>query len=182
MTGPPDDLALDSTLSIPPPRVTVPYVAGYLRHETSIAIDACGYNAQPYPIDGGDPYSYARWFAAMWNNGGDLVVIEHDMVPEPIHVRRLIECEAEWCSHYYHVGQSVYTTGLGFCKFSHNLQCRLPLIGQYAMTSPRTRGGLVPWQGLNESIDRALVRRGVTQHVHDGNIPHLHYPEPADAR
>jgi hypothetical protein len=181
VTGPPETAVPEASAHFFPPRVLVPYVAGYLRQETQDAMATCGQRVEWYPIDAGDPFSYARWLQTMWNTGGDLIITEHDMVPTAVHVRRLLACEAEWCGHPYHVGEGRYATGLGFCKFSHNLMRRRPLAAQHAAQSPRTGGGLMPWQGLNESIERALTRAGEKMHVHEGAIPHLHYPEPQHA-
>lgn len=182
MTGPPDNLALPTSITVPPARVVVPYVAGYLRAQTSDAVATCGVKVEMHPLEASDPYNYAKWLQSVWNTGGDLIVVEHDMVPTAADVRGLVRCEAEWCAHFYHVGMSRYVTGLGFCKFGHNLQRRLPLAAVHAASDPRTGRGLVPWQGLNEAIERTLVRRKVTQHVHEGYIPHLHYPEVTGAQ
>jgi len=163
------------------PVVVVPFVEGMLRPETETALNVWGGCHGLWPLDRRDPYAYATLMAQLWNHGSDLIVIEQDMVPTPQQISSLIACPEQWCSHFYHVGAAVYTTGLGFCKFSAGLQSELPLAAMHASTHPRKGGGLMPWQGVNEAIERAICRRHIAQHVHDGNIVHLHYPEPEHA-
>ena len=182
MTGPPGQIMNEGTAHFFPPRVAVPYTSGKLRAETADAVASFDVRVQLLKLSERDPYAYGNWLAANWNTGGDLIVVEHDMVPTWMQARRMLTCEADWCGHPYHVGEGRYTTGLGFCKFSHNLQRRRPLAGERAARSTSTRGGLVPWQGLNESIERVLTRWGERMHVHEGAIEHLHYPEVPDAR
>lgn len=163
------------------PLVAVPYIAGMLRWETEEAVSSWGGRYALYPLERSDPYSYATLLESLWARGFDLVIVEHDIVPAPGMIKGLLDCEALWCSHYYHVGSAVYTTGLGLCKFSRTLQEQLPGAAQLAAAHPKTGGGRMDWTGLNESIERVLTRRAVVQHVHEGYPAHLHYPEPHHA-
>jgi hypothetical protein len=165
----------------PDPIVVVPYVKDMLRGETADAVAAWGGRWCMYPLDPADPYAYGQLLAGLWGRGGDLIIVEQDIVPAPGMIRDLLHCNGLWCSHWYHVGNGVYTTGLGLCKFSASLQQQLPEAGRYATVHPATGGGPVPWQGLDASIERVLSRRAVVQHIHEGKPTHLHYPESENA-
>ncbi len=176
MTGPPRPTPPYPMYHPGDPLVMVPYTMDKLRTETVEALRLWGGPYTLWPLQAADPYAYAKFLAGAWNLGSDLMVIEHDMLPAATDIRELLACGELWCSVRYHVGNDQYVTGLGFCKFSAKLQRDLPLAAQHAAVHPAKAAGLMPWQGLNEAIERAISRRGVLIHVHPGVIEHLHYP------
>lgn len=163
------------------PLVVVPYVPEWLRNETIDALSASGVDHHFCALEAGDPYAYARNFERWWMTAGDLMVIEHDMVPAPGQIAEMLSCPEHWCSANYHVGDGRTTTGLGICKISWQVKVRWPYGGMNISHDPRDTRRYVDWIGLNESVDRHLSRLGYRQHIHFPNPVHLHYDEAPDA-
>lgn len=161
--------------------VSVPYVEGMLRGETLAALDAWGGPYTTWRLNPLNGYDYAMRFLSWWITPGDFMVIEQDMVPRPGLIAEIAACPDTWCSARYHAGGGRYITGLGMAKFTDALKRAHPWAGQNIVTDPRGNGLLVDWTSLNEAVERHLTRLGVTCHIHDTVVEHLHYPVDADA-
>lgn len=164
------------------PLILVPHVPGMLREPT---VQAAENSRQRYllaTLDPADDGAYASLLIKHWDGYADLIVMEQDMVVTQEQIGGLIGCDQWWCGHRYHVGEGRYTTGLGLCRFSREVQQRYPLAAVHAARNPRTGGGVTHWSGLNERIEQVLTRWLVDFHLHPGDVGHLHYPEPDHAR
>lgn len=165
----------------PDPLVVIPYVHGWLREETTEAVHAWGGSWCTRPIEDGDPYGYAKAFEQWWGYPGDLVIVEHDIVPADGQIAEMLQCPEEWCSAAYSVGEGRTTTGLGLTKISARAKAYAPYGGENCARDPRDHARYVDWTSLNESVERHLSRLGFVQHIHTPNPVHLHYPEADNA-
>lgn len=160
----------------PTAHIVVPYTLQGMRLETQDAVMSWGGPYTFHILAAGDPYAYARAFMDWWETHLDLVVVEHDIVPAPGMIEGLLTCPEPWCGHAYHVGQGRYTTGLGLCKISRSVMDTHPGLGMLAMRDHRGRVARIEWPGVNEALDRQMIRYGYRMHVHDPVVEHLHYP------
>lgn len=158
------------------PLIAVPYVDGMLRTETVDAIVAAVGPFTPWRLEPGDPYAYARALIEWWGQGRTLIVIEQDIVPADGMIRTLAECPQDWCTQAYHVGEGRFTTGLGFCKISRRITAAWPDAANQAMRDAAGRDAHTDWRGVNEAIERKIMRHGYWAHEHPGRAEHLHYP------
>jgi len=108
--------------------VIVPYVAEKLRPETKAWAEAN--HAQLIEIDVGDEIGYWRLLAEQWLAPGDLIIVEHDMLPAAGVTVEMEDCRRPWCSSPYPIGAGVathiLTRGLGVVKFAARLKDRHP--------------------------------------------------------
>jgi len=160
----------------PAAQVIVPYTLDKLRIETQDAVMAWGGDYTFQLLAKNDDYAYARALMGWWETHQDLVVIEHDIVPDPGMIRGLLECPGLWCGHPYHVGDGRYTYGLGLCKISRDVMDYRPGLATLAMRDHRGLVAHVPWASVNEAFERQMARSGYTMHHHPDPVTHLHYP------
>lgn len=155
----------------------VPYVHGMLRDETMAAVQHSGAPFFTFALEQNDPYQYAELFRQVWDWHVDTVWIEQDMVPTVVQIKDLLYCNRDWCTIKYHQGGGMYTTGIGFAKISKQIKDIWPVAGANIAADPRGKDRAVKWPSLNEAVENHLGRLGVELHVHEGQVPHLHYPE-----
>lgn len=78
--------------------VVVPYTPDKLRPET--ARWAADNNARMRDVSG-DPEAYLAALCDWWSEPGDLLVVEHDMLPASGVVEEMLDCPELWCSSPY---------------------------------------------------------------------------------
>lgn len=173
--------------------IVVPYTPEKLRPET--AQWAASNNARLRDVSAA-PEAYYDALCEWWGEAGDLLIVEHDMLPADGVVDEMVACSQLWCSSPYqlaHVSSALYSTldgvtserfsqkvfdhcaagnkaydtdGLGCTKFSADLKTQWPTL----VVESGTVSGWAPhvWW-LNDVRITQLLRRG-------GMTPHLHAP------
>lgn len=122
-----------------------------------------------------DPDSEAYWrlLADEWTRPGDLLLIEHDMLPAPGVTESMTTCPRPWCTSPYRIAHSWLTEGLGCVKLAARLKTRHPdlmtRLGQI------TGDGLPPkdWHRLDTRLAALLRGHGYAPHPHRRSV-HLH--------
>jgi hypothetical protein len=173
---------LDDVKALPlRPTILVPYVDGMIRPETTEAVTR--YNATQvfYPLDPAEDGAYGRVLDQFWDIGGDLLVIEQDMVPTHYQIASILACPEPWCTTPYHYGDGRYIASLGFAKFSHDLRQAHPAAAILASRDNKGVAYRAHWKSISENLARQLTRWHVPQHQHEGHVTHLHFPEADDA-
>ncbi|MES2156028.1 MAG: hypothetical protein V4510_12920 [bacterium] len=59
-----------------------------------------GVAAEWHPVGdyvSGDPFEYSRLFRALWSEGYDFIIVEHDVLPWQGFYQVLTECTSPWC-------------------------------------------------------------------------------------
>lgn len=154
--------------------VAVPFIPGMLCHETVAALGAWTGTYVTFPLDPDDDGDYARTFAAWTRTRMDLLVIEQDMVPTPGQIDEVLRCPEPWCQIRYDYPRTEPIASLGFCKIAGTVFSEHENFGDLASRDKRTKGGLVHWRSLAESVTAQLVRYGYSPHIHSGRVTHLH--------
>lgn len=151
----------------------VPYVDGRLKVET--AKWAFANQGRPVPLSDRDD-SYYEALVGWWEQPGDLVIVEQDVVPAEGVVDEMLSCEFEWCSSpiWIDQGHLLYGWGLGCVKFSQDLRFRHSDLavkagqpGPFDPEPPRA------WWTLDVRLGALLARRGYLPHGHAESV-HLH--------
>ena len=119
-------------------------------------------------VEGAGGYDDA--LRSIWSRD-DLLVIEQDIVPSFGQVQALERCTEAWCACKYEIRYSddhtpsyEVTHGLGFTRFSLELQRRFPASFWYHTGNWR-------WQNLDCRITGLMVQSGLAPHVH-GDVKH----------
>lgn len=156
------------------PMILVPYVEAMLHAETVDSVRAAGYPYALWPIDRQDPYAYGALLADQWNRGGDLVVVEQDIVVPGGAIDALLKCEHLWCSHLYDCNNEVPSYGLGLCRFTAYVQQRYPSLAEQAARSYLGKARRMRYEALNERIITLMNHWGYRIHLHEPQAEHLH--------
>lgn len=140
----------------------------------------------------GQPTFYPETVADLWNKGDDLLIVEGDIVPTPLHMQRMAECKAAWCTAWYELGtkRTKMPVGYGFTKFSAALQAEF---GDYPVLGHSKSGcgickavdnmdcSMCGWSCCHQHQDTAmwheLINRSGNPYIlpHDhGKVDHLH--------
>jgi hypothetical protein len=156
--------------------VLVPFVPGMLRPQTKAAVIRQFRSAIFVPTPREDDESYARVLIDASRLGGDLVVVEHDIVPPAGAIRGLFSCPHPWCYHLVELQGRLTPATLGLAKFAAGLTLRWP-----GWMAEALQGAGDPSSGrLPLSCDVAIARwmdhQGVPAHVHEPPPLHLHWP------
>ena len=150
--------------------VVVPAVPGML-HETTRewagAHDAAVYDLEP------DAEAYWRLLAREWAEPGDLVIVEHDMLPADGVTEAMAACPRPWCSSPYRIEHSWLVDGLGCVKLAGRLKQQHPdlmiRLGELADDGAPPRD----WHRLDTRVSRLLRDLGYRPHAHRRS-QHLH--------
>lgn len=155
--------------------VVVPAVEGFLKEETRAW--AAGHRAEVIWLRPGDTASYWHLLRERWTEPGDLLVVEHDMIPAPGVTDDMEACRRPWCSSPYQIaGGTWLPDGLGCVKLAGRLKERHPdLMDRLGETGG---DGLPPkdWRRLDVRLSQLLRSLGYRPHLHRRSL-HLHdYP------
>jgi len=122
----------------------------------------------------GSPTAYYELLAAHWREPGDLLIVEHDMLPADGCVDEMLKCRWGWCTATYTIANGQQCTdGLGVAKFSATLkQLRPQLMDEVGAIAD---DGLPAkdWHRLDTRISRILRGAYHQPHVH-APAEHLH--------
>lgn len=152
--------------------VLLPYTPDRLEQRTSEWAYERG-DVLAVNVSGADD-AYYRLLVAQWREPGDLLVVEHDMLPADGSVDEMLACRWGWCTAPYNIanGQQI-TDGLGVAKFSATLKALRPqLMDEVGALAD---DGLPPrdWRRLDTRISRILRAAGHQPHLHAPAL-HLH--------
>lgn len=158
-------------------RIVIPYVPGMLREPTRAWGERNG--AQFVELLPNEPSAYYWALAVLWdgchNSNDDLMIVEHDIVPNESTLRGFLHCKRPWCLCPYSIGGDVASTApmLGCVRFSARLIRRhwgaLVEVGNIADDGLPAKD----WRRLDGRIARVLQARGCRPHRH-GEVVHLH--------
>lgn len=145
------------------PQVVVPFVPGML-HEEAAQL------GRPVDVSRSE-WDYWELLRQLWEGGRTFVVVEQDMAPTDEQVQALFDCPEPWCAHdyagRYGMGLTINPVPtLGAVKFGAELIAAQPdLLDDIGQTT---------WSQLDIDLGRALLDRGVSFHVHEPSVTHLH--------
>lgn len=120
-----------------------------------------------------DPEAYWRLLAAEWNRPGDLLLVEHDVVPAHGVTHAMAACRRPWCTSPYRIAHSYLTEGLGCVRLADRLKHRHP--GLMDRLGEAAGDGLPAkdWHRLDVRLARLLRDIGYRPHAHRRAV-HLH--------
>lgn len=152
--------------------VLLPYTPGRLEQRTSEWAHIRG-DVEAVDVSGSDD-AYYKLLAAQWREPGDLLVVEHDMLPADGCVEEMLACRWPWCTAPYTIANGTQITeGLGVAKFSGTLKMLRPRfmdeVGAIADDGLPARD----WRRLDTRISRVLRSGGHRPHLHTPAV-HLH--------
>jgi len=120
-----------------------------------------------------DVEAYWRLLAAEWDRPGDLILIEHDMLPADGVTAAMGACARPWCTSPYRIEHTWLQDGLGCVKLAGRLKTRHPgLMGRLGDVD----GDGSPakdWHRLDTRLSQLLRTLGYRPHVHKRSL-HLH--------
>lgn len=120
-----------------------------------------------------DAESYWRLLAEQWRQPGDMLLIEHDIVPADGVTDAMQACPRPWCTSPYRIAHSWLAEGLGCIKLAVRLKRRHPDLMH--RLGEITGDGLPPkdWHRLDVRLARLLRDLGYAPHTHRRS-EHLH--------
>lgn len=154
--------------------ILVPYTPAVLHEQTKAW--AGGSGALMVDVSGGDSTYWTAlnvaWQGTPWHEA--LAVVEHDMLPAPGVVDRMLACRRPWCSSPYEIANhQMITDGLGVVKYSARLRSRhrelLETVGEICDDGLPAKN----WRRLDTRISRTLRALGYRPHLH-ARSTHLH--------
>ena len=150
-------------------RLTARVVVPYTRLEPGVRKALSG--ERPRYVDVSDhEWAYWRLLYDLWKRAEDVVLVEHDVIPQPGAVRALLGCPRDWCAVPYQQGKHV-GTGFGCTKLTGAMMARNP--DAVSRIPPQHRS----WRALDSVVLGTLRRNGEEEHVHALLAAHLHYDE-----
>lgn len=144
--------------------IVVPYARGYLNPATALWADTVDHQVTFYELPATDGYAYADLLRRLWRERGDLVVVEHDVIPPADAIAHLVACRQPWCTHPHWVSTKYVDDSLGLARFSSELRRAAPDLADRALARADhrvyTRLGLthVPAGASPATLDRDGVR------------------------
>ena len=111
---------------------------------------------------GHDDFAYGRALARLWSRGGELIVVEHDIVPWPGAISAISGCDAPWCAYQFPPNPQQLEWALGCLRVSERIVRAHP-------DAPQVWEG-EPWYRLDAKVIQALVAAS------GRGDPHLHEP------
>lgn len=118
--------------------------------------------------------AYFNLLATCWAEPGDLLVVEHDMLPTVGVVDEMLACRWPWCASPYEVAnRQRITDGLGCTKFSATLKQLHPSLMQAVGEICDDGLPAKNWRRLDTRVARMLRARGLMPHLHTDSL-HLH--------
>lgn len=146
-------------------------VPGFLRDETRAWADL---HAADITWLSRDNEAYFRFLADEWCTvPGDLMLVEHDIVPAPGVTAQMESCPRPWCTSPFKIAHSWLPDGLGCVKLAARLKERHPdLMDRLGEMSG---DGLPPrdWHRLDTRLASLLRGLGYRPHAHRRSL-HLH--------
>jgi hypothetical protein len=155
-------------------RVIVPFTT--LEPGVVEAIEQSGYVPELCDVSG-DVEAYWRLLCAVWAQGKDFAVVEHDVVVDRTTLADLERCARDWCAARYHYLGGSYA-GLGCVVFKAPLLTKYPTVlldaarHDYGPLHPRTVGQ--HWCTLDHAVTTELTSHGLQRHLGShGSVQHL---------
>lgn len=143
---------------------------GMLRTETRAWAEAHGARIA---IHEADDEAYWRLLRELWAEPGDLILIEHDIVPADGVTETMGACPRPWCSSPYRIAHTWLAEGLGCTRFASRLKDRHPdlmdRLGEIGGDGMPPRD----WHRLDTRLARLLLDLGYRPHPHRRSA-HLH--------
>jgi hypothetical protein len=121
-------------------------------------------NADETPdLDGYNP-TYSELLADLWEQGEDVMMLEHDVVPHEDSLAEIAGCPEPWCGY-------AYPDGGGFRKNASNLGCTKLSAGLIAATVDfgTAERGERDWRNCDSRMARCAYVAKIR--------PHRHYPD-----
>ena len=119
---------------------------------------------------GEDPHDYWRALAEFWERGGDLTIIEHDVICRPDVLAGFLDCGEPWCLHAYHNHDEAeaesWRNALGATRFRSALVRAVP--DTVSRIEPQHRD----WRNLCDAIGNHLREQGYWHHFHTPPVVH----------
>lgn len=158
----------------PHARIIIPYVPGMLHPDTENW--ARGYEAaELHRLDPGDDAAYYTLMSELWQETGDLIIVEQDILPTPTTVERMLNCTATWCTAQYQIaGGQWVNNALGCVKFGEGLRQKWP--GVMVRVGYLTEDGAprYSWRRLDTRISQVLHELDLRPHWDHAPVEHLH--------
>lgn len=158
----------------PETRIVVPYVPGKLHPDTENW--AKGYEcAELTELDPADDAAYFKLISELWQQPGELIIVEQDMLPTRTTVERMLNCTATWCTATYQInGGTWINNGLGVVKFGAGLRKKWP--GLMVRVGYITDDGSpqYSWRRLDTRIALTLYQMDLRPHWDHAAVEHLH--------
>ena len=119
---------------------------------------------RPVYVEVGGENGYLNFFRELWNEGEDIIIVEHDVVPWPGALEEVWQCPCAWGSYSYHMhgGIGIYH-GFGCTKLTAELMAQTPDIWEQ-WTS---------WNMLDQKLFFAARGKGLEPHTHRPPVTHL---------
>jgi hypothetical protein len=143
---------------------------GMLRGETRQWAEAHGATVRDLEADA---EAYWRLLAEQWAAPGDLLLVEHDMLPAPGVTDAMAGCRRPWCTSPYRIEHSWLTEGLGCVKLAARLKARHPDLMDRLGAVADDGMPAKDWHRLDTRLCRLLREIGYAPHPHRRSR-HLH--------
>lgn len=131
------------------------------------------HSARLFPLDPQDMEAYWRLLLVLWTVPGDLLVVEHDMIPAKGVTEAMTACKRPWCVSPYPVASTVVHESLGCTRFAARLKVRHP---ELMAALGKIGGDGLPakdWRRLDVRLAALLRAYGYRAHQHRKST-HLH--------
>lgn len=125
-------------------------------------------------LDPADMSAYWALLARLWQEPGELIVVEHDIGLHAGVIPGFTACPEPWCGFPYPLDRGVMLACLGCTRFRAELKAAEPDLLE--VTGEVTGDGLPAkdWRRLDVRLGDELKRRGYVMHVHPGPVRHYH--------
>ena len=155
-------------------RVVVPYIRGMQRVSTLQAVGEQAPEFELFELSADEPTMYAEMVEHLWRIPRTYVNVEQDIVPPPVSIARLIQCEHVWCLHPYQVGGRISGPWLGLVKFAGRLLRQFPDVPRKAFYDRHTGKLDCRWQDVGRRLAGVLRAEAFEPHYHWPAARHLH--------
>lgn len=106
---------------------------------------------------------YYNLVKELWTAGEPFIINEHDIIPWPGAIEKIVDCPSPWCTFTYRSPAGWITDGLGLVKFE---PLRLPNIFKIDFEMKH-------WSNLDVQIARRLQFNGSHACVHEPAVSNL---------
>lgn len=116
--------------------------------------------------------AYWQLLSSLWADGQDVVIVEHDVIPDADAIEDLLDCPEPWCAQPYPYVYDRLNWGLACTMFTATAMKRVPDLWTHVAVMSDYLHPPLHWCRLDAWSHRVLTAHGIDRHDHGLQVWH----------